>query len=160
MSKVNEDNKSASFKICAEGPLFSKEIERCFVSIDISKRENVNNSLVLELRSYYNKILGFSVDVMAEKEILAEKIRALITRGQTRDLFDIYFLLKKGIKPEINLINKKLEYYKKKFTLKMLKEAVKNKKEIWGPELNALIIGNLHDFREVSNFVIKVFEST
>ncbi len=157
ISSISQDDKSITFKIGAEGPLFNKEIERCFVSVDISKRENVENFLFLEHKSIYREILGFNVSVMAEKEILAEKIRALLTRNQARDLFDIYFLLKKSVKPEINLINKKLEYYKKKFVLREFKEAVKDKKEIWDSELNALIIGNLPNFKEVSDFVIKTF---
>src|SRR3989344_5567373 len=35
ISKMQENDISFSLKIGVEGPLFSKEIERCFVSIDI-----------------------------------------------------------------------------------------------------------------------------
>lgn len=46
------------------------------------------------------------------KEMLAEKIRAIIIRGQGRDIFDIWFLLSKNITFEWDLINKKMELYK------------------------------------------------
>ena len=155
MSKLKEDNISLSFKIGIEGPLFHKEIERCFVSLDISKRENVENKKVVELKSPYKEILGFSINVISEEEILAEKIRALVTRNQARDLFDLYFLLKKGIRINIGLINKKLCYYKKEFDKKEIIQAIKNKEDIWHSELSSLIIGNLPDFREVSKYSIR-----
>ena len=154
---LKEDERSISFKIGAQGPLFNKEIERCFVSIDISKREKVEKFEVLEFRSQYKDILGFSVVIMDKKELFAEKVRALITRNQARDLYDTYFLLKQGVKIDINLIDAKLNYYNKKFDIFEFEKSVKNKKEIWTQELNPLIIGNLPEFREVLDFVIKEF---
>ena len=118
ISEIQENNLSLSLKIGVEGPLFNKEIERCFVGIDISKREKVENFKILELKTNYREIMGFSVNVMSEKEILAEKIRTLLTRNQARDLFDVYFLLNNGVKLDMNLINKKLEYYKRNFNKK------------------------------------------
>jgi len=155
ISGIKEDNLSLSFKIGAEGPLFEREIERCFVKVDISKREKVKESNILELKTDYKGIIGFSVKIMSEKEILSEKIRALLTRNQSRDLFDIYFLLKKGIKFDKNLVEKKLEYYKKKFSRKEFSEAVKKKKSIWIPELNPFILGVLPKFHEVEKYVLK-----
>jgi len=175
ISKIEEDETSVYFKIGAEGPLYTQEIERCFVSVEISKREIAKNFRILELRSPYKEVIGFSVCVMDEKEILAEKIRALVTRNQARDLFDAYFLLKKGVKPEIELINKKLGYYNKKFDTKKIftssdfrgaqkplvfdkKEiarSIRNKKELWFSELKPLIIGTLPPYEQVKKEVEK-----
>lgn len=49
-------------------------------------------------------------------EILAEKIRALAIRSKGRDIFDIWYLLSKGIKIEWGLVKKKMQYYGKTFT--------------------------------------------
>jgi len=38
---LKNDGISSSFRIGAKGPLYTKEIERCFVRIEISKRESV-----------------------------------------------------------------------------------------------------------------------
>jgi predicted nucleotidyltransferase component of viral defense system len=154
ISEVQENDLSLSLKIGVEGPLFSKEIERCFVSIDISKREKVENFKILELKTNYREIMGFSVNVMPEKEILAEKIRALLTRNQARDLFDIYFLLNKNIEIDADLINKKLEYYKKTFDKKEFVRAVQDKEGIWLSELNPFILGEIPDFKEVKKCVL------
>jgi len=154
ISKMQENDISLSLKIGVEGPLFSKEIERCFVSLDISKREKVENFKVLELKTNYLEILGFSVSVMSEKEILAEKIRALLTRNQARDLFDMHFLLKKDTEIDMDLINKKLEYYKKEFDQKEFVKSVLDKEGIWLAELNPLILGEIPDFKEVKKYVL------
>ena len=157
ITEMKDTNNSISLKIGVEGPLFSKEIERCFVSMEISKRENVKNYKTSELKSIYRDILGFNIYVMAEKEILAEKIRALVTRNQARDLFDIYFLLKKNTEIDIDLVNRKLTYYKKVFDKKEFIKAVKDEREAWISELNPFVIGNLPDFKDVSSFVIANF---
>ncbi|MEK6936261.1 MAG: nucleotidyl transferase AbiEii/AbiGii toxin family protein [Nanoarchaeota archaeon] len=154
ISNLKENSISLSFKIGVEGPLFNKEIERCFVKIDISKREEVYNFKILELKTNYKEIIGFTLNVMSEEEILAEKIRTLLTRNQARDLFDTYFLLNKNIKIDINLINKKLEYYEKTFNKKEFIKAVQNKEDIWLPELNPFILGEIPNFKEVKKYVL------
>lgn len=51
------------------------------------------------------------VKCLSWEEILAEKIRALMHRAKGRDLFDIWYLLSKGIE-----IDWKMAFYKKKVT--------------------------------------------
>ena len=46
---------------------------------------------------------------MEEKEILAEKIRALINRSESRDLYDIWMLLSKKVEVNKELIINKLK---------------------------------------------------
>ena len=50
-------------------------------------------------------------------EILAEKIRALLTRAKGRDLFDMWYLMSKDIQIDLKLINKKMELHNKKITM-------------------------------------------
>ena len=59
-------------------------------------------------------------------EILAEKIRALMTRSKGRDLFDIWYLMSKGFEADIKLVNKKLELYGKKITKDEILEKIKS----------------------------------
>ncbi|MBL7159872.1 nucleotidyl transferase AbiEii/AbiGii toxin family protein [Candidatus Microgenomates bacterium] len=58
---------------------------------------------------------------LTPKEILAEKIRAILTRKKGRDFFDLWLLLAKGVKLDWNLINQKMNYYPK---LKWSKEKI------------------------------------
>ncbi len=159
ISDLDENSVSLSFKVGVEGPLFNKEIERCFVKIEISKREKVENFRTLELKNNYREIIGFSTNVMSEKEILSEKVRALLTRNQARDLFDIYFLLNKNIEFDTNLINKKLDYYNKTFDKKAFIKAVKSKESIWVSELNPYVLGKIPNFKEVEKYVLGKIKS-
>jgi len=62
---------------------------------------------------------------LAAKEILAEKIRALIIRGKGRDLFDIWFLLSKKIEIDWDLVNLKMSFYNRKTDLKEIMTIIK-----------------------------------
>jgi len=58
---------------------------------------------------------------LSKKEILAEKIRAILTREAPRDLFDLWFLSKQKTGLDWRLVEKKMEYYPKvKFDRKIL----------------------------------------
>jgi len=58
---------------------------------------------------------------LSKKEILAEKIRAILTREAPRDLFDLWFLSKQKTDLDWRLVEKKMEYYPKvKFDRKIL----------------------------------------
>ena len=143
-----------SGRIKAYGPLNSNERDVCFVKIDISTREKISLKADLkEINSNFPDLLPFSVQVMNEAEILAEKIRAVITRNQARDMYDLYFLLKKGVKFDISLSNRKLEYYRLRFSTKLLEENLEKKKDIWKPELNPILIGKIPNFEDVRSFV-------
>ena len=53
------------------------------------------------------------VKCLTWEEILAEKIRALMCRAKGRDLFDIWYLLSKGIEIDWTMVNRKMAFYKK-----------------------------------------------
>jgi len=47
------------------------------------------------------------------QEILSEKIRAFMLRAKGRDIYDLWYLLSKGIDVNWKMVNKKLEFYEK-----------------------------------------------
>ena len=148
-----------NLKFEIKGPLFDGNITNLnVVSINISKRENLIY-LPKEERIYpkYRDIPSFTIRVMVLEEILAEKIRALFTRQKPRDLYDIWFLLNKGIKPEIGDINRKLKIYKEKFNKNKMIEKIEEKRKSWHMDLRVLIKGNLPDFELVKNQVLERF---
>ena len=63
---------------------------------------------------------------LSAKEILAEKIRALLTRGKGRDIFDLWFLLEKGVKINKGLVEKKLKEINKQFSQEKLVKKIKS----------------------------------
>lgn len=58
------------------------------------------------------------------EEIMAEKIRAVLTRVRGRDLFDLWFLMSKRVPIDWKLVNLKMAYYKEKADLKKIIKAV------------------------------------
>ncbi len=157
--KILEDNPASfSFRIGAEGPLFTKEIERCFVRVEISRREKILKEIeVKELKPIYPDISNFFVCLMNLEEMLAEKIRAIIMRGKARDVYDVWFLLRKGVKPDLSIINQKLSYYKKEFDKEEFKARIEELEKNWEKELNLIVVGKLPKFEDVKKDIISCF---
>lgn len=60
------------------------------------------------------------------EELMAEKVRAILTRTRGRDLFDLYFLLSKKVPLDWGLVNKKMALYKRKTDLRGLIKVVED----------------------------------
>jgi len=58
------------------------------------------------------------------EEIMAEKMRALLTRSKGRDLFDCWYLLSKDVQPNTNFIRKKMSFCKQDFSIDRLKKTI------------------------------------
>lgn len=110
------------------GKLFQKIPEFTFpltIRLDFSLREN---PFLLDT-SYIETIFPVGpfpqVSHLKTEELLAEKVRTILTRKKGRDLFDIYFLLSKKIPIDWKLVNKKMVLYKKKANFEKFIKAVK-----------------------------------
>lgn len=66
------------------------------------------------------------VSHLSPEEILAEKMRAFLTRAKGRDLFDLWFLLEKGVKINPFLAEEKLKASGKKFNKGLFLRKAKN----------------------------------
>jgi len=142
----NEINVRLNFK----GPLYNGRKESlAFVALNISQREKAIQIKKELLIPSYKEIPSFEVFVMGMQEILSEKVRAILTRNKARDIYDCWFLLKRGVKPETSLINKKLKIYKLKFSRDEFVRQIEEKKGFWKTDLSGLIIGKLPSFDEI-----------
>ena len=144
-----------------KGPLYNgHERSMSTIRIDINKKITVDRKPeTKDYSSLYPDIPTFSVLVMNQEELLAEKLRVLLTREKARDLYDIWFMLKRGVVLDITLLEKKLDYYDKKFSKTELKGAVRNKAKIWEVELRPLVLGELPKFsvvaKECLNYIVR-----
>src|SRR3989344_1235697 len=94
------------------------------VRIDISLKNKILEKF--DVKSYnpsYIDIIPFSIRVLNLKEIVAEKIHALLTREKARDLFDLFFLLK-FVDFDKELISKKLAIFGKTYDFNILKTRI------------------------------------
>ena len=84
--------------------------------IDINTKNPVLSKFdIKNYTSLYVDINPFSLRSLSLKEILAEKIRALINRKEARDLYDIWVLLNKDVEIDKKLINQKMKEENSKF---------------------------------------------
>lgn len=82
-----------------------------YVTLDFSFREPVYMPQRSVLRTAYPLIFTSFVHHLSAEELLAEKIRALMTRQKGRDLYDLWYLLSKGVQIRSDLVAAKLAYY-------------------------------------------------
>lgn len=151
----NEINARLRFK----GPLYDGSKESlCFTSLNISLRERLARETKKELIvPAYREIPSFEIFFMEGSEILAEKVRAIMTRNKARDVYDLWFLLRRGVAPEVNLIDRKLKIYGMKFSFNKFVEDVEEKKAFWKTDLRGLVIGELVEFERIKKDIVSVF---
>ncbi|MGM5488917.1 MAG: nucleotidyl transferase AbiEii/AbiGii toxin family protein [Nanobdellota archaeon] len=137
-----------------------KSNDACKIIIDISKRESVIlEPAIKRIGLHIKEIPMFDVVVMAEQEIFTEKIRVIMTRNKARDMYDMYYLVGKGITPDLDLINQKLAFYSTEFSNDQFKDALDKKKGIWESELRHLV-RSFPDFSKARELIYeKVFPS-
>lgn len=146
--KTETIREGVSFRIGAEGPLFEEEKHRCFVKVEISGRAD----LVLEprIKTYvppYNDLAPFSVRCMDTREILAEKVRAVLSRDKARDIYDLWFLLRKGAEMDYTLIAQKTKS-EGPFRRRLL-DRIKKTEKTWRSGLEWMIFGPLPPFDQI-----------
>ena len=82
-----------------------------FINLDFSFREKILNPKKSTITTEYPVLFTSFIYHPSKEEILAEKIRALVTRTKGRDLYDLWFLVSQKVNFNNKLINKKLKYY-------------------------------------------------
>jgi len=97
------------FEIRFKGPLFNGDHKSTnTLKIDFNKQKSYNKEAKV-VNKIFSDTPSFVISVLSEKEILAEKIRAIINRSEPRDLYDLWFLFSKGVQIDKELIKKKLK---------------------------------------------------
>ncbi|UCE37285.1 MAG: nucleotidyl transferase AbiEii/AbiGii toxin family protein [Thermoplasmata archaeon] len=153
--KIKKKKIAIGFNIKVQGPLYQgTERSVCSLHMEFSLREDVLFEPEFKtLHPIYEDLPAYSTLVMNPKELLAEKVRALLTRNRARDLYDIYFLLKKNTALEKDVMDKKMQYYKRTTDLNKISEAIQAREATWEreiPQLTPLI----YDFRDVKKFIL------
>jgi len=146
-----EHGNEINIRFAIRGPLYDgSKNSMSRVTINISKRERPISTLEKLLVTTYPEIPSFELSVLDIEEIVAEKIRCILTREKPRDIYDLWLILKKGIKVNISLVNKKLKIYKLTFNSKEFMEKVNEKHNMWRRDIQDLIIGKLPEFNIVT----------
>lgn len=84
---------------------------KTFVNLDFSFREKILCPKKSIIKTEYPVLFTSYIYHLDKDELFAEKIRALLTRSQGRDLYDLWYLSTQGAKIDKNLVKEKLKYY-------------------------------------------------
>jgi len=129
-----------SFDVSFQGPLHDgRDRSKGKVRVDINQRpEEVETHRQL-VTSPYDDVRPFVVTALALDHLLAEKLRALLVRGQPRDLYDIWLLLRQGVEPDLALVERKLALYDRVWKREALEEAIERIRAGWERDLCPLL---------------------
>lgn len=130
------------------------------IKLDFSQLENV--ILPKSGTIYTNLPITTSsvIQHLSDEEILAEKYRAISNRVKGRDLYDFLFLLKRGVKFNLSMVNEKLKYYKEKYEPEKFIKKVKNwnDKELDNDIRRFLPLKDRPIITEIKNLLLEKFE--
>ncbi|HIH12895.1 TPA: nucleotidyl transferase AbiEii/AbiGii toxin family protein [Candidatus Woesearchaeota archaeon] len=156
--KVEQFPQSINVYVEINGPLYDGRKEsRSRLIMNISLREKVFSPLTrLPYISLYQEVRPFDIYAMEEKEILAEKVRAVHQREKARDVYDLWYLLTvKKIPVDFKLVQKKLSSIGLKFSQDIFLKKIKEKKNSWQMDLSSLISGQLLPFPQAEEEIKK-----
>jgi len=128
-----------SFSIRFRGILYNGTNQSmCKLSFDFRNRDVFNKPLKIIIRPIYHDLPNYFLLALDPEEILAEKIRAILTRYKARDVFDLNELLLNEVSIDFDLVNKKLKTYDKTFSDEEFEERLEEKRSIYDEEMKRL----------------------
>lgn len=148
--KLLKSKESRGYRLLIKGPLYDGS-ERTLASlrIEVSLRKDLLLEPDLkEIIPIYTDTQPYIILVMNIQEILAEKIRTILQREKARDIYDLWFLLRKGVKIDYKIIEKKAQFYKLKFNKNIFFKRIKKVEKVWKQELSGYI-DIIPDFNKV-----------
>ncbi len=149
ITDVKKMKNSLIMKLVFGGILTSRNSLRIDISLS-------NAVFAYDVKNYvptYIDINPFSLRALDLKEILAEKIHAILAREKARDLYDLFFLLR-FVEPDKSLIDKKLKLFNMAFDYGAFKKRIENSESLWVAELKPFVLAELMDFEIARDFVI------
>jgi len=154
--KTESYDRGIKITLRIKGPLYNGLANStCKLIIDFSFREkNILAPEIKKIGRYLEEIPSFDIIVMQEMEIASEKIRAITTRNKARDLYDLAFLIDKGVFIDTHLVKNKLKYYKEEWNKKLFIKKLDEKEKIWISELKPLI-DKVPKFSEIKRDILK-----
>jgi predicted nucleotidyltransferase component of viral defense system len=105
-------------------------------------------------------LITYSLLVIDEIEAMAEKIRALVTRKEVepRDVYDIWFMLNSGVKVDVDMVKRKVEFDHGRFSARLLKNKLEEVRNLWEKDLNPLV-RPLPEYEEVHTYLLGKFKA-
>ena len=141
LRKINTAG-TLKYELSIRGPLFATLNRYQHLKIEIGKNESlIEPPSVFRRNPKYSDLHSYIALVMSEREILAEKVVALLYRHniKARDLYDLYFMTHKGTELRIGLVDIKMKERGHAFTSERFYKRINDIRVIWDRELFRLL---------------------
>jgi predicted nucleotidyltransferase component of viral defense system len=129
-----------TFDIGFRGPLYDgRDCSEGVVRVDVNRRPAAVESRRELVHPEYDDVRPFVVTVLTLEHLLADKVRAMLVRGRPRDLYDIWLLCHRGVRPEPVLVECELARYGIRWEPGVLREALECVRDDWEQDLRPLL---------------------
>ncbi len=152
------------YELSIRGPLFAMLNKYQHLKIEVDKNASIlSRPDIFRKNPPYVDLKPYTAVVMSRKEILSEKIVALLFRhnAKARDLYDLYYLVKSGVSIEVSMIDQKMKEYGHTFTKERLLGRMEQLSSLWNKELGRLLPENeFVKYNEVNAYLLACFETS
>lgn len=133
--------------------------EKGVVFIDLNERAKlIQKPETHEVKHFYaGNVPNFSVKTLAKSELIAEKMAAAIGRNKPRDHFDLYMVIKAGIKIDTSLVKKKCKQSGDELNIIRIFNNANKLKHRWDEDLKPLLATEV-SFEHVMKTLAKEFK--
>ncbi|MEI6434152.1 MAG: nucleotidyl transferase AbiEii/AbiGii toxin family protein [Bacteroidota bacterium] len=139
ISGFHETKFGITFSIRIQGILFNGDNQTlCRISFDFRENDIYRAPMKKIIRPVYHDLSNYFILALDSGEILAEKVRAIMTRFKARDVYDLNELLLNDVQVDFDLINKKLNSYDQVFDRNVFSAKLEEKRKIYNQELQRL----------------------
>ena len=139
INDYHETRFGISFSIKFKGILYNGDHQTlCRISFDFREKDIYRKPLQKFIRPVYHDLPNYFILALDTEEILAEKVRAIMTRFKARDVYDLNELLLNNVQVNIDLINQKLKTYDLVFDRNVFILKLEEKRKIYSQELQRL----------------------
>lgn len=153
---LKDDRYVLSFRVDARGPHHRSEKDVSHTNVEISRRDRVMlPPLVVRLdEPRYGLPLVF-LRGMDLREVVSEKIKALLTRTTARDLYDLWHVMVRlGSELDPKLVRKKMDFYGRKYDQKEFIRRISMMRGSWEKELSPIVLAELPSFDEAREGIL------
>ena len=135
------------------------------IKLDFSDRDQILDPEISTPKTDYPFSILTPIPHLSLKEILAEKVRAIMSRDKGRDLYDLYYLLARKVEFDPKFIQKKLDFFKEKYSFNDLVRIISkwNRTELkndLGPFLPADVRKIIPDLPEITTKLLHSLPTT
>lgn len=108
-----------------------------YINVDLNAHAKIRlKAQTRKVNHFYEEIPQFDVKMLNEKELIAEKIRALFQRKQPRDYFDAYQIISSNKKIDMALVKKKLRDAGLKFEINRIFKSANKVYSKWQEDIS------------------------